>query len=107
MVGESLRRNNFHVDLASDGETALSLIKQNHYDVTLCDWKMPGLNGQQVYERISSIKPDLRKRIIFITGDVINERMREFLKSEKRPCLSKPFVISELRAVIRDVLKDN
>ncbi len=49
MVGEGLRRSSFHVDLAQDGETALQLIRQNNYDVTLCDWKMPGLNGQQVY----------------------------------------------------------
>jgi two-component system NtrC family sensor kinase len=75
--------------------------------VTLCDWKMPGLNGQQVYERLQMIDPGLCKRMIFITGDVINGRMREFLESEKRPCLSKPFVISELCSAIRTVLKAN
>jgi len=107
MIGEGLRRSSFHVDMASDGETALQLIQQNHYDVTLCDWKMPGLNGRQVYERVQSINPDLCKRMIFVTGDIINERMQEFLKSEKRLCLSKPFVISELRAAIREVLKTN
>ncbi len=105
VVGESLRRSNFQVDTASDGEAALQLIKQNHYDVTLCDWKMPGLNGQQVYERLSSINPGLSKRVIFVTGDIINERMREFLKSENRPCLSKPFGISELRTAIKNVLQ--
>lgn len=107
MVGESLRRGSFQVDLASDGETALQLATKNHYDVTLCDWKMPGLNGQQVYERLSSINPGLTKRVIFVTGDVINERMRRFLETEQRPCLSKPFVIGELRAAIRNVLKDS
>jgi CheY-like chemotaxis protein len=107
LIDVSLRRYSFQVDMASDGETALQLLKQNDYDVTLCDWKMPGLNGQQVYERLASIKPNLRQRVIFVTGDVINERMQEFLKAEKRPCLSKPFVISELRAAIRNVLKAN
>jgi signal transduction histidine kinase len=105
MVGEGLRRSSFEVDMAPDGETALQLIKQNNYDVTLCDWKMPGLNGQQVYEQMQTINPNLCKRTIFVTGDVINERMREFLEMEKRPCLSKPFVIGELRAAIRTVLK--
>jgi signal transduction histidine kinase/CheY-like chemotaxis protein len=106
MIGESLRRSSFQVDMANDGETALQLIRQNHYDVTLCDWKMPGLNGKQVYERLSTIKPNLRKRVIFVTGDVINERMREFLEAEQRPCLSKPFVIGDLRAAIRNVLNE-
>ena len=107
MIGEGLRRSSFDVDMASDGEKALQLIQQNHYDVTLCDWKMPGLNGQQVYERLSTIKPTLRKRVIFVTGDVINERMRRFLETENRPCLSKPFVIGDLRAAIRNVLKES
>lgn len=105
MVGESLRRSHFQVDTACDGEAALQLIKDNHYDVTLCDWKMPGLNGQQVYERMSSINPGLCKRLIFCTGDVVNERMQDFLRSEKRPCLSKPFGMSELREAIKTVLE--
>ncbi|HTR42235.1 MAG TPA: ATP-binding protein [Pseudomonadales bacterium] len=106
LVSESLRRSGFQVDTVADGATALQRLKQDRYDVTLCDWKMPGLNGRDVYEQLSSFNPALCKRMIFVTGDVINERMQQFLKAEDRPCLSKPFVISELRAAIRDVLKE-
>jgi two-component system, NtrC family, sensor kinase len=105
LVAEGLRRNGFQVDTVGDGATALQRLKQDHYDVTLCDWKMPGLNGRDVYEQLSSFNPNLCKRMIFVTGDVINERMQQFLEAEDRPCLSKPFVISELRAAIRGVLK--
>ena len=105
LVAEGLRRSGFQVDTVADGATALQRLKQDRYDVTLCDWKMPGLNGRDVYEQLSSFNPDLCKRMIFVTGDVINERMQQFLKAEDRPCLSKPFVISELRAAIRDILK--
>jgi len=105
LVSEGLRRSGFHVDTVADGAIALQRLKQDHYDVTLCDWKMPGLNGRDVYEQLSSFKPDLCKRMIFVTGDIINERMQQFLQAEERPCLSKPFVINDLRAAIRDVLK--
>jgi signal transduction histidine kinase/CheY-like chemotaxis protein len=105
LVAESLRRNGFQVDTAADGQVALQRLKVDKYDVTLCDWKMPGLNGQDVYEQLQSFNPDLCKRMIFLTGDVINERMRKFLESQERPCLSKPFVIGDLRAAIRTVLK--
>jgi signal transduction histidine kinase len=107
LVAEGLRRSGFQVDTVADGATALQRLKQDHFDVTLCDWKMPGLNGRDVYERLSAFNPDLCKRMIFVTGDVINERMQQFLKAEDRPCLSKPFVISELRAAIRGVLKES
>jgi signal transduction histidine kinase len=105
LVTESLRRTGFQVDTAADGQVALQRLKVDKYDVTLCDWKMPGLNGQDVYEQLQSFNPDLCKRMIFITGDVINDRMRKFLESQERPCLSKPFVIGDLRAAIRSVLK--
>ena len=105
LVSESLRRSGFQVDTVADGEAALQRLKQDHYDVALCDWKMPGLNGQQVYERLQTFNPVLSKRMIFVTGDVVNERMREFLESHGRPCLGKPFEIGELRAAIRTVLK--
>ena len=105
LVADSLRRTGFQVDTVGDGLAALQRLKADKYDVTLCDWKMPGLNGQDVYEQLQSFNPDLCKRMIFITGDVINDRMRKFLESQERPCLSKPFVIGDLRAVIRSVLK--
>jgi CheY-like chemotaxis protein len=72
--------------------------------VTFCDWKMPGLNGRQIYERLRTSNPELCKRVVFITGDVINEQMRTFLEQEKRSCLAKPFVLTELRSAIKTIL---
>jgi CheY-like chemotaxis protein len=65
---------------------------------------MPGLNGRQVYEKLRRADPRLSRRIVFITGDVINEPMRRFLETEKLPCLTKPFALPELRAAIHTVL---
>jgi CheY-like chemotaxis protein len=66
---------------------------------------MPGLNGQQVYEQLRRTNPQFCQRIIFITGDVINDQMREFLETEKRPCLTKPFSLAELHRTVADVLQ--
>ena len=54
---------------------------------------------------LSTTNPQLCRPVIFITGDVINEPMRQFLESEKVQCLTKPFALPELRAAIRTVLK--
>lgn len=105
MVSESLTRSGYQVETAIDGETGLRRLRQNHYDLTLCDWKMPGLSGRQVYDQLGASRPDLCRRIIFITGDVINEQMRDFLKAENRPCLGKPFVLADLRAAIQTTLE--
>jgi len=104
MVREALTPQGYEVDIASDGATALQRIAEKQYDVALCDWKMPGLNGQQVYERARAVNPGLSDRIIFITGDIINERTRRFLEQQNKVCLPKPFSIAEFRLAIKKVL---
>ena len=100
MVCEVLRRGGYDVDAVSDGETALRRVHQRTYDLALCDWKMPGLGGQEIYERLRYTSPALSERMIFITGDVINDRVQDFLKARNKVCLSKPFSLGEFRAVI-------
>jgi signal transduction histidine kinase len=104
MVREALTPQGYEVDVAVDGATALQRMSEKQYDVALCDWKMPGLNGQQVYERTRALNPALSSRMIFITGDIINERTRKFLEQQNKVCLPKPFTITEFRAAIKKVL---
>lgn len=104
MVREALTPRGYEVDVALDGESGLQRMSEKKYDVALCDWKMPGLNGQQVYERARAMNPALCSRMIFITGDVINERSRKFLEQQNKICLPKPFTIVEFRAAIKRVL---
>jgi signal transduction histidine kinase/ActR/RegA family two-component response regulator len=107
MLSESLVCCGYEVDKANDGRSALNLLSQQSYDVTLCDWKMPGLNGRQVYEHLRDRKPEACKRFIFISGDVVNETMRGFLEQESRTCLSKPFTLGEVREAIRSLTQQN
>jgi signal transduction histidine kinase len=104
MVRETLTRHGYKVDTASDGEAGLRRLRQNRYDLLLCDWKMPGLNGQQVFERLRSRNRDMADRVIFITGDVVNDRVQHFLEAHKKVCLPKPFTLAEFREAIAKVL---
>jgi two-component system NtrC family sensor kinase len=107
MVSEVLSRSGYQVDVASDGETALKRLNHRCYDLAICDWKMPGLNGRQVYERIRTTDSALSDRLIFMTGDVINDRIQEFLKQEKKLCLAKPFSIAEFEEAVEQALPRN
>jgi CheY-like chemotaxis protein len=104
MVRETLSEQGYEVDIARDGESALSRLGETSYDLALCDWKMPGLNGQQVYERVRASNPKLSERMIFITGDMINDKTEKFLRESRRVCLSKPFSLVEFRAAIGKAL---
>jgi two-component system, NtrC family, sensor kinase len=107
MVREILVQHGYEVDIAPDGETGLQQMAHKQYDLMLCDWKMPGLSGQQVYERLQAANPELSNRVIFITGDTINEKTRRFLEQQNKLCLPKPFTLSDFRAAIRKTLAAN
>ena len=104
MIQEVLVRRGYEVDTAKDGETGLHRMSEANYDVTLCDWKMPGLSGQEVYERLRAKNPALSERVIFVTGDVVNEKVRQFLEKNKKVCLPKPFSLAEFNEAIRKVM---
>ena len=56
----------YKLDEASDGEKAISLIKTQHYDLVLCDIKMPKKDGIEVLEFVSSYDSSIP--IIMISG---------------------------------------
>ncbi|MEW6158052.1 MAG: ATP-binding protein [Verrucomicrobiota bacterium] len=104
LIRQTLLVNGYQVDTAIDGESGLIQLAEKHYDLTLCDWKMPGLNGQQVFERLKAYNPRAAKRLVFMTGDVINEKTQSFFQTHGKICLSKPFSIEDFRSVIRKVI---
>ncbi|HWD93920.1 MAG TPA: ATP-binding protein [Verrucomicrobiae bacterium] len=104
LIQTALSADGYEVAATSDGEKALADLKSSHFDLIICDWKMPGMNGRQIYEQLRAADHKNCRRMIFISGDVVNAEMRRFLEAEKRPCLAKPFTLPEFRAAIEDVL---
>jgi len=104
MVRGELTQHGYEVDVASDGEAALRRLTDTRYDLALCDWKMPGLSGSEVYDRLLSSNPELCQRFVFITGDVISERVQKFLKERRKKCLLKPFSLAEFRGAVEEAL---
>jgi len=96
MLTRVLGRQGYQVDAVSDGESGLARMAEKHYDLILCDVRMPGLSGPEVYQRVRAQDPDLAQRIIFTTGDTISPATRRFLEETGVPYLSKPFFLTEL-----------
>lgn len=104
LIRQALVAQGFEVKVATHGERALSELKTNDFDLAICDWKMPGLDGKQIYEQLRATDPKICERMIFITGDVVNTEIRSFLEKEKRPCLAKPFTLPEFQTVVQDMM---
>ena len=46
----------YRVDTANDGPAALELVRKNPYDVALLDFKMPGMDGLELYREIRKLR---------------------------------------------------
>lgn len=101
--GELLRTEGYTVETASSGEGALQTLEQKTFDVIVSDWKMPGLNGVRLYEHLAETRPDLARKVIFMTGDMVSDTFQAFLEKNRLVCLSKPFAAGEFRATVARV----
>jgi PAS domain S-box-containing protein len=85
--------------------SALELIESGErFDVILSDMMMPNMTGVEFYEALLSQKPDLARRVVFISGGAISAKVDAFLKSVPNPRIEKPFKIATLRTVIQQFL---
>ena len=76
-------------------------------DLILSDFRMPKMNGQEFYQQAIRKKPALARRIVFLTGDVVNEETQAFLQSTGNPHLAKPFQLAHVEQMVAEVLQQN
>ena len=103
-VSDSLRDAGYLVDRAADGEEALGKIKQQAFDLVICDLKMPRLDGPSFHRTLAAVAPGLARRVIFVTGDVAGTDAETFLDGSGCRWLAKPFRLGELLRAVREGL---
>jgi PAS domain S-box-containing protein len=103
-VAESLQDEGFVVERAADGLEALERVRQRHYDLIICDLKMPRLDGTQFYRELEVTAPELTRRIMFVTGDVAGTDAERFLEEAGCRWLAKPFRLKDLLRTAREMV---
>ena len=103
-VAESLQDDGFQVERASDGLEALDRVRQQHFDVIVCDLKMPRLDGAQFYRELAADQPDAARRVMFVTGDVAGTDAERFLEETGCRWLAKPFRLKDLLRAAREMV---
>ena len=104
VVAEAIARDGHHADIASDGAMALDMLGREAYDAVVSDTKMPVMDGEGFYGELMQRFPALRRRFMFLTGDVLSREKRTFLEGTGAPVLSKPCDLDEVRRVLNGVL---
>src|SRR6266850_378762 len=104
VLAEALARDGHTVEIASNGAEALRQLERCRYDLVVSDTKMPVMDGMELYRELERRFPELGKRIIFVTGDVLDADKQRFLESSGTPFLAKPFDPAEVRRLVRRLL---
>jgi two-component system NtrC family sensor kinase len=100
-IEKYLRRVGYEPHTVLRAEDALErIVAGEEFDVILTDLHMPGMGGEQFYERLRANRPDLVTALIFTSGDVASRDTHEFLQRAGRPVLAKPYELPELKALV-------
>jgi PAS domain S-box-containing protein len=102
-LGEMLGADHHTVDTVSDGTQALEVLRRTSYDLILSDVRMPYLDGPGLYRALERRLPDLCRRFVLMTGDVLSAEIQTFLEQTGVPGLSKPFDRGQVRRVIQQI----
>ena len=93
------------VDIAENGTAALERVRMQHYDLVVCDVRMPDLDGPGFYARLEQEMPELLPRVVFISGSTMTASVERFLDQTRAPFLNKPFTLEDVRVGTRPVLE--
>ncbi len=97
----------YMVELAPDAMTALERIEAGggtEYHAVLCDLRMPGMNGKELYEAVQQRWPSQATRFIFLTGAGFGGEFEAFIRGTDRPVIEKPFEMSELEERVAEMV---
>jgi len=103
LLAEFLGIEGYDVDRAENGREALELVRRGAYALIVSDVRMPDVDGPALYHELRSLAPELARRMVFVTGDVMSPDTRRFLDETCLRYLEKPFTIAEFQAVVRGV----
>ncbi|SDW87616.1 sigma-54-dependent transcriptional regulator [Flavobacterium degerlachei] len=92
----------YQVEDAEDGVAGYEKIKNNDYDLVLCDIKMPKMDGVELLEAVKKIKPEIP--IVMISGHGDMETAINTMRMGAFDYISKPPDLNRLLNTVRNAL---
>lgn len=103
VLSKALKRKGISVDLAKNGDEALSMIQKGVYDLAILDIKMPGLSGLDLLEKAREMKSDLL--FVIMTAEASMKNAVEAMKRGAYDYITKPFDLDVIDAIIEKIEK--
>jgi len=106
LLAEVLGNEGYLTLQASNGKTALEIVKNEAPDLVLLDMKIPGMDGLDILKHIRQINPHIKVIMMTAYGEL--DMIKEAMELGALMHFTKPFDIDELRqAVNRELRPDS
>lgn len=101
-----LKQTKMQIDTATSGMDALSLIRNNKYDIIFLDHRMPEMDGIQTFHAMQEIKdnPNSNTPVIALTANAISGSREMYFKEGFTNYMSKPVDPLKLEEMILSYL---
>jgi DNA-binding NtrC family response regulator len=97
----ALERSGYRCVTANSAATGLKHLETGNFGGVISDMRTPGgASGADVHAFIAAHRPELRGKLLFITGDTVNEDTMKALASTGAPFIEKPFRVQELIGIV-------
>jgi two-component system NtrC family sensor kinase len=92
------------VDTAQNGLEAYGKVRAQPYDLIITDIRMPQMNGMDLYRKLLTRRPEMKSRVLFITGDLIDRETTRFLRETGARALAKPLQVQDVAGAVQGML---
>jgi len=105
IVQEGLSARGMTVEGASSSEEALPHLAAHSYDFVLCDFNLPGMNGEEFFKRMQPRAGTPAPKFVFMSGALLDSGTMAHFAEKGASVLQKPFHIAALATLLTELLQ--
>ena len=105
IVAEDLSRRGMKVNAVESSEAALAYLSASECEIVICDFNLPGISGEALFEKLVAKENGPRPRFVFMTGELVDPALVSRFREKGARILQKPFSVSVLAALLAEFLQ--
>jgi len=105
IVQEGLAGRGMKVHGLGSSEEALAWLAKNKVEIVICDFNLPGMNGEKLFEELRRRLGARLPQFVFMTGELVSSSVTERFQEFGARVVQKPFQLSALAALLSELLQ--
>jgi CheY-like chemotaxis protein len=105
IVQEGLAGRGMKVHCLGSAEDALAWLAGNAAEIVVCDFNLPGMNGEKLFEELRHRLGARLPQFVFMTGELVSSSVAERFQQMGARVLQKPFQLSALAALLTELVQ--